>query len=125
MSCPINKLYKDFEEIKLYLLENKQLDYLIIVEKQFTKNLLIASASFIEDKMQNILINFVESTSNHEVITNFLKNKAIARQYHTYFDWNAKNANSFLGLFGKEFKKKLQQKIKDEKMENNIKSFLE
>jgi hypothetical protein len=125
MSCPINKLYNDFENIKNYLLINKELDYLNVIEKQFTKSLLISSASFIESSMQDILIKFTESTSSHEIITNFLKNKAIARQYHTYFDWKGNNANSFLGLFGIDFKNMLKKKITENEMEENIKSFLE
>lgn len=125
MSCPINKLYDDFESLKNYLLENKELDYLNIVEKQFTKNLIISSASFIESRMQNILTIFVESTSNHQLITSFFKNKAIARQYHTYFDWSSKNANNFLGLFGTDFRDITKVKIKEQNIENNIKDFLE
>jgi len=125
MSCPINKLYNDFESLKNYLLKNKELDYLNIVEKQFTKNLIISSASFLESKMQEVLINFIESTSNHSLIINFLKNKAISRQYHTYFDWNSKNANNFLGLFGTDFKDKIKVRIKEENIDEYIKSFLE
>jgi len=125
MSCPINKLYTDFEDIKTYLLNNKQLDYLNVVERQFTKSLLVSSASLIEDNMQTILIEFIESVSTHEVLTNFLKNKAISRQYHTYFDWKGKNANNFLGLFGVNFRDTLKIKIKEQKMEDNIKAFLE
>jgi len=125
MSCPINKLYNDFESLKSYLLTNKELDYLNTVEKQFTKNLIISSASFLESYTQDILIDFVESTSNHQLITSFFKNKAISRQYHTYFDWNGKNANSFLGLFGIDFRDTIKAKIKEEKYEQYIKDFLE
>lgn len=125
MSCPINKLYNDFENLKKYLLENKELDYLNVVEKQFTKNLIISSASFLESKLQEILIEFIESTSNHDLITNFFKNKAISRQYHTYFDWDGKNANNFLGLFGTDFKETTKIKIKEQNIDVFIKSFLE
>ena len=125
MSCPINKLYDDFENLKNYLLENKELDYLNIVENQFTKNLIISSASFLESKMQEILINFIDTTSNHNLITSFFKNKAISRQYHSYFDWNGNNANNFLGLFGTDFKEKTKEKIKKENIDGYIKSFLE
>jgi len=125
MSCPINKLYNDFENLKNYLLENKELDYLNTVEKQFTKNLIISSASFLESYMQDILTNFVESTSNHQLITSFFKNKAISRQYHTYFDWNSKNANNFLGLFGIDFRDTTKAKIKEENTDKHIKDFLE
>ena len=125
MSSPINKLYNDFENLKNYLMENKELDYLNTVEKQFTKNLIISSASFLESNMQDILTNFIESTSNHQLITSFFKNKAISRQYHTYFDWKGKNANSFLGLFGIDFRDATKEKIKEQKIEKHIQDFLE
>jgi len=125
MSCPIEKLYNDFENLKIYLLKSKELDYFNLVEKQFTKNLIISSASFIESFLQKILINFVDKTSSHDIITHFLKNKAISRQYHTYFNWDSKNANNFLGLFGNDFKEHMKDKIKSNNMESNIKSFLE
>jgi len=52
--------------------------------------------------------------------------KAIRRQYHTYFSWDAKNANQFFGLFGKEFKEFMNSEIKkDDKLDDSIKAFLE
>lgn len=125
METPINSSYDNFISLKKYLLENKQLDYSISVENDFRKNLLISSASFIESSVQSILIDFVNSNSSHSVIVNFLKNKAISRQYHSYFDWNGKNINGFLGLFGPDFRDSVKQSIKEKKLEEKIKSFIE
>lgn len=55
----------------------------------------------------------------------FFKKKAIIRQYYTYFDLNDKNINSFLGLFGDDFKKVFKEYIKEENQDENIKAFLE
>ena len=122
---PIDKFYENFTKLKSFLLSQSQLDYFNIVENDFRKNLLISSASFIESELQRILIDFIESNSNHSAITYFMKKKAIARQYHTYFDWNGNNINSFLGLFGEEFKKEIQDKIKTKNILKNTKDFLE
>ena len=55
-----------------------------------------------------------------------MKNKAIARQYRTFFNWDAKNANTFFGLFGIEFKEHINSIIKEkEEISNYIKAFLE
>lgn len=40
-------------------------------------------------------------------IAEFIRNKAIERQYHTYFNWKENKAtsiNGFWGLWGDEFK---------------------
>jgi len=120
----IDRLYSDFENLHRFLIDKKEIDYANFLEDSFRKNLLIASASFIEDAIQQILIDFFKSSTKDEIIVNFLEKKAISRQYHTYFDWNSSNVNSFLRLFGKEFKNKFDSQ-KNEKIENYIKSFIE
>lgn len=125
MNTPIDKLFENFENLKAHLLCNKELDYFNIVENDFRKNLLISSASFLETNIQNIIIDFVDTNSNMKAILHFLKNKAIKRQYHTYFEWDGKNINSFLGLFGAEFSDKFKELIKAKSMESKVKSFLE
>ena len=56
----------------------------------------------------------------------FVSKKALSRQYHTLFDWKGKNANSFFGLFGEEFKEFAKLKVKDDDNLNvGIKNFLE
>ena len=122
---PIDIFFDSFVKLKTYLLEQGQIDYYTSVENDFRKNLLISSVSFIESELQNILITFVESNSNHQAIINFLKKKAIKRQYHTYFNWDGKNINSFLGLFGEDFKDDFAIYIKEDEQEENIKSFIE
>ena len=48
------------------------------------------------------------------------------RQYHTYFDWDEKNANKFFSLFGSDFKDKISKKVEaDEELTNSIIAFLE
>ena len=40
-----------------------------------------------------------------------MNNKAISRQYHTYFSWKDTNANSFFGLFGDIFSNFIKQEV--------------
>lgn len=86
--------------------QSHEISLLNIAESHFRKSLLLSAASFFETRVREIIIRFVTSKSCgcNEVIS-FVKNKAIERQYHTYFDWKtAKNANTFFSLFGDEFK---------------------
>ena len=63
------------------------------------------AASYFETRLKEILTNFVEKkSSNDSLLTNLVKNKVLERNYHTFFNWEAKNANVFFSIFGEEFK---------------------
>lgn len=68
-----------------------------------------------------------KNSGNNPMIISFVKNKALERQYHTYFDWkSAKSANKFFSLFGEEFKKQASGDVKDNsELEESIRAFLE
>jgi hypothetical protein len=55
-----------------------------------------------------------------------VKNKAVSRQYHTWFSWEKRNANQFFGLFGDEFRRPMVAKIDaSPEMQKSIQAFLE
>jgi hypothetical protein len=54
------------------------------------------------------------------------QNKAVSRLYHTYFQWDKKNANSFFGLFGEPFLAACKERVRsDSELEGAIRAFLE
>lgn len=56
----------------------------------------------------------------------FVKNKAVSRQYHTWFKWDDSNANQFFGLFGSEFKQMMTDRVKaSDELRISIRAFLE
>lgn len=68
----------------------------------------------------------VQRNSTDDKVSNFVLKKAISRQYHTYFTWDGNNVNSFLGLFGEEFKKEVSAIIsQDEVLKEQMKAFLQ
>ena len=73
-----------------------------------------------------LIKKFVEVKASDDRISAFVSNKAISRQYHTYFNWDqTNNINSFLGLFGADFKDKITSEIKEDKdLQEQIKAFL-
>lgn len=131
----VESITKEYKGIADFLAEQKQPSLQSDVNKYFTKILVLSAASYFEHQIQEILIEFVSTTSNKDLrVTNFLKKKAIGQQYHTFFDWGkknnpekpGKNANSFFALFGEEFKKELNEEIKNnEELDLSIKAFLE
>jgi hypothetical protein len=55
-----------------------------------------------------------------------IEKKFLARQYHTYFDWDKTNANSFFGLFGSAFVEKAKQQVRQNpQLEQAVRDFLE
>ncbi len=125
MSTPIDIQFQDHSEIIDFLRSQGEISHALLLDDSFRRTLLIASASYIEVKVQEIIITFFESNSSNDSVVSFLKNKAIKRQYHTLFQWDGNNVNSFFGLFGSEFKISLLEAVKTEDMSDSIKGFLE
>ena len=90
------------------------------------KVMLLSCASYFEAEIQELIKKFVKQQSLDDRVLSFVQNKAIARQYHTYFKWDGKNVNSFLAMFGNDFKNEVQRKIADnEELKIQMKAFLE
>ena len=71
-------------------------------------------------------MEFVDETAAHPAILALVKAKAVARQYHTWFDWDGRNANSFFRLFGRTFLENMRRKVEDDAvLKEGILAFLE
>jgi hypothetical protein len=122
----VQSLYKDAVELDNFLMSQNELSLRIAADANLRKSLLLASASYYERQIGELILDYARSCSNDERIVFFIKNKAISRQYHTLFNWDAKNCNSFLALFGEDFKKEFSFKIStNPALEQAIKYFLE
>lgn len=123
----IDSLYNEFVEVRKFLDDSNEISLRSTVDSTFKKTLALSAASFFEDELRKILLKYFEEQSNKNfLVTNFIRNKAIARQYHTFFDWKGKNANSFFALFGDEFKASASKDVKEnENIEKSIKDFLD
>ena len=68
----------------------------------------------------------VSGSGGLPLVEQFVRNKAVARQFHTWFEWGALNANQFFGLFGTDFKTEMSKQVKaSEGMQESIRAFLE
>jgi len=122
----IDKLYHDYKGL---LDRIRQVDgtapYVPIVEDNFKKALLLAAASHFEHQITRSLESFVEEQSKSDQFTEFVKNRAIERQYFSYFNWDAKNANKFFALFGDGFLSYMESRVRDdEHLERSVIAFL-
>lgn len=123
----IDRMYKDFVDLIEFLDRTGEVSLRIIADNTFKKTLALSAASYFEDEIRRILLKMIELRSyNDSLLGNFVKNKAIVRQYHTYFQWKENNANSFWGLFGDEFRDMAKNDVREnEALSNSIKDFLE
>jgi hypothetical protein len=121
----IDRLYQDNDALLGYLEHHGEASLKSVVETLFPKTLLLAAASYFEDQIKQSLKDFFGEQS-HDIVVQFLQNKAIERQYHTYFQWDKNNANNFFGLFGKEFKAFMTAEVNhDQAFKESIPAFLE
>lgn len=126
MASPIQSFIDNYHELNSFLLSQERISESVELNNHYRKVLLLSCASYYEDQITKIIQEFVKQSSNDERIFDFLNNKAIQRQYHTFFNWKESNINSFLGLFGSEFKKKVSSEIKaNEDLQKQVKAFLE
>lgn len=122
----VESLFRDTKELDVFLMSNDETSLRVLVDSNFRKSILLASASYFERQVTDLISEYAQSCANDERIIFFIQNKALSRQYHTLFDWNAKNCNAFLGLFGDEFKNQFREKVsKDGQLDKAIKDFLE
>jgi len=122
----VRQRYKEFKDMIDYLETNKEISLKIVADDNLKKVLLLSAASYFEDEIKDIILSFVEKNSDNSMIKSFVKNKAVERQYHTYFEWRTGNANRFFSLFGVEFKNGAKEDVKDNsELEESIRAFLE
>ena len=122
----VDRLYCDFQDIVDHL-DQAEVSLQVTAQEAFRKYLLVTAASYFEREIKDQIIRIVEkSSSGDETIVAFVRNKAIERQYHTYFQWERRNANSFFGLFGERFKSYMSNRVQaDHAYEKAVQAFLE
>src|SRR5690242_3142784 len=101
----VDALYNEYKDVNEYLGKANEISFQISVQNNYKKNLLLAAASYFEHEITESLTTYCEEVSNPSlIILSFVKQKAIKRQYHTYFDWEdeKKGANKFFAMFGTE-----------------------
>lgn len=128
MTSPVEAFYSNQSGLYSYCLDAKEVTYAQDVEQLLRKNLPLAAASHFEHEITEMLLGFARSKSqNCQELVSFVENKALKRQFHTLFNWDqGTNINSFLSLFGKEFKAAVETEIKaNAELDEGARAFLE
>lgn len=123
---PVDRLYEESSSV-IAALGRDEPSLAVAAGDNFRKALVLAAASYFEFRVSTCVLEFVhERTNGNGLVVGFVKNKAISRQYHTWFKWEETNANHFFGLFGSQFKQMMAERIKaSEDLRGSIRAFLE
>lgn len=124
-STKIKALHDEYSDLIGFCREHNQISYEMYINDICKKALLLSAASYFEAQISNAIHDFASTASkDNNRLVSFIDNKALKRQYHTFFDWDASNANKFLALFGDDFKKKVREKIKENKLDAAERDFI-
>ncbi|MES2304975.1 MAG: HEPN domain-containing protein [Gemmatimonadota bacterium] len=123
----VAQLHDDFLALTSVIDASVEPSLAITANDVFRKSLLLAAASEFELAITSVITAFAETEAGgSSPLVAFVRSKALARQYHTLFKWDAANANQFFGLFGDEFKRHANAAIgADAALKDAIASFLQ
>jgi hypothetical protein len=113
MPTIIDSYVHQHTELTKFLSISNEISLKSDADRGFTKVLILACASYFEDRILQIISDYSSSvTEGNELILSFIRTKGLERQYHTFFDWKENNANKFFAYFGEETKTKHKTDIK-------------
>lgn len=125
-STVVDQLHQDFVGLLSVLDDVGEVSLRTVADENFRKSLLLAAASYFERRMTETVLMFVEEATNrNKLVAELVRNKAVSRQYHTWFQWDQNNANSFYRLFGSDFLAFMKHKIVEDRLEDAVRAFLE
>jgi hypothetical protein len=122
----IEKMAQEALEVTNLLVGCCEPSLAVTVENNFRKSLLLASASYFESEVVSIIQKYTEARTIGSKLQAFVTKKGLSRQYHTLFNWDGNNANSFVGLFGEEFSNLFKELVRQSpELDSSVRSFLE
>src|SRR5689334_8077928 len=109
----IENFFSTHKGLYEFLLTNQQPTFASEANNNFRRSLILAIASSFEHEITGIIreIPRVHAGSN-PIVSGMVEHKVISRQYHTYFDWEGKNANKLFAMFGPEFSERAKAQVK-------------
>jgi hypothetical protein len=127
MGTVIDALYDQNHQALLLVANANEISIASDLDNKLKKHLVMAATSYFETEVRQAIEGFASSASeNNPAIISLIKQKAIERQYHTYFDWDKRNANKFFSHFGESFSARCKQDVQTQKdLAEAIAAFLE
>lgn len=125
MPTVVDSVYQDSVSVLETLKEDLSLS--TFANDHLRKLVLLSAASHFEHELSEAMVAFARiSSGGHEGIVSLVRAKAVERQYHTWFDWKNKSANSFYRMLGDQLGGRMKEEIKqDENLKTAERAFLE
>ena len=123
----IDQKYNDFRAILLQINEKKEPSLFSGINSILQKFFLLCVSSYFESELSKTILGYVgDITQDNLLLSELIRKKVITRHYHTWFDWDARNANKFFNMFGDEFAEFMKARVSyEEKLDRAIKDFIE
>lgn len=127
MGTIVDKIYGEYFAIVTMMDQYNAVSFRNTLNENFRKTLLLSAASHFESRITSDVVAFcAEVAGKNTMIPTLVQKKAVSRQYHTWFSWEANNANAFFSMFGDDFRTHMVEIVKlDSNMAKSIADFLE
>jgi len=126
MHSLLQRLVDESDELRGFLSAQAQLSLLRAAEDISRKTLVLSAASLFEHRITEAILSYADEASGSDAcITSLIRNKAIRRQFHTFFEWEKKKPGPFFTLLGDELGRKLKEDCAKSPGKEQIEAFLE
>jgi hypothetical protein len=124
---PVDRIYGEYRGASEFLMRSGEISLGSALDASSRKALLLAAASYFESSLCRDVLAFCQDVSaSNALLAALVQNKAIARQYHTWFAWDGNTASTFFSLFGTEFRSHMDRLLtSDSELRLAVKDFME
>ncbi|MFG1342484.1 HEPN domain-containing protein [Xanthobacter autotrophicus] len=122
----VEEFYRAHTELIGYLINSGQPSFASDANDNFRRSLVLAIASYFEHEISEVVRKLpVKHAQGNPFLMALVEQKAVSRQYHTYFQWDGPNANRFFSLFGAAYKEAAEKKFKEDgEFKASVQAFL-
>lgn len=122
----LKRLVDESDELRGFLSAQSQLSLLRSAEDNSRKALVLSAASLFEHRITEAILSYADKASGSDgCVTSLIRNKAVKRQFHTFFNWEDKKAGPFFTLLGEELGGRLKADCAKSPGKEQAEAFLE
>ncbi len=127
MPTVVDKAFADFRTAAQLMEQHGELSLRSTLDDLFRKSILMAAASYFEHRVSKSVYQFSQDRAQADtLLPSLIRNRVISRQYHSWFDWDRNNANTFFSMFGDDFKAYMNALLENyESLGGSIRAFIE
>jgi hypothetical protein len=126
MHSLLQRLVDESDELRGFLSAQAQLSLLRSAEDNSRKALVLSAASLFEHRITEAILTYADRVSSSDgCVTSLIRNKAIKRQFHSFFEWEKKKPGPFFTLLGEELGGTLKENCSRSPGKEQIDAFLE